>query len=180
VLLALTTGHKIGLATAAVIFVVFALMSAVIIPRFRPSFPGRVLPLFILVTIALFVMMMTSVAVFGRESEETGAKEEKTATTATQTTPSKATKVTVDETEFKITMPSTRLKAGAYEFDVKNTGKLGHDLVVKGAGVNTKTPVFGPGKTETLAVTLKPGSYNLYCSVPGHKQAGMDLNITVS
>jgi len=178
VLLALTTGHKIGLATAAAIFIVFALMSAVIIPRFRPSSPGRGLPLFVLATIALFVMMMTSVAVFGRESEEAGAKEEKT--TETQTTPSKATKVTVEETEFKITMPSTRLKAGAYQFDVKNIGKLGHDLVVKGSGVNTKTPVFGPGKTETLAVTLKPGSYNLYCSVPGHKQAGMDLNITVS
>jgi uncharacterized cupredoxin-like copper-binding protein len=28
-------------------------------------------------------------------------------------------------------------------------------------------------------VTLSSGSYDFYCSVPGHKQAGMDVNVTV-
>ena len=30
-----------------------------------------------------------------------------------------------------------------------------------------------------LTVTLQDGTYELYCSVPGHKQAGMDTSITV-
>ncbi|MFL5941360.1 MAG: plastocyanin/azurin family copper-binding protein [Gaiellaceae bacterium] len=36
------------------------------------------------------------------------------------------------------------------------------------------------GESKTLTVDLKPGTYDLYCSVPGHKQAGMDLKLTVS
>ena len=31
-----------------------------------------------------------------------------------------------------------------------------------------------------MAVTLKPGKYHLYCTVPGHEQAGMKVDITVS
>jgi uncharacterized cupredoxin-like copper-binding protein len=178
--LALTTGHKIGLITAAVIFVVFALSSAVLIPRFRPGFPGRGLPLYVLATIVLFAGMMTSVIIFGRESEEAhgGAT---TAAATTQTTASASTKVAVEETEFKITPASTKLKAGAYELDAKNTGKIQHDLVVDGPGVtDTKTPLIDPGGTATLKVTLRPGTYQFYCSVPGHKQAGMDVKISVS
>jgi uncharacterized cupredoxin-like copper-binding protein len=176
--LALTTGHKIGLAVAAAIFVVFALSSALLIPRFRAGFPGRGLPLFVLATIVLFAGMMTSVIVFGRESEEAKAHGE---TTAPEKTTSSATKVSVEETEFKITLSSTKLKAGAYEFDTKNTGKLSHDLVVDGPGVtDAKTPLVDPGGSGTLDVTLKAGTYDFYCSVPGHKQAGMDVKVTVS
>ena len=35
-------------------------------------------------------------------------------------------------------------------------------------------------KTGTLTATLKAGTVELYCSVPGHKAAGMDLKIKVS
>jgi uncharacterized cupredoxin-like copper-binding protein len=45
---------------------------------------------------------------------------------------------------------------------------------------NKKTPVIGPGKTADLTVTLKSGSYDVYCSVPGHKAAGMDATVKVS
>jgi hypothetical protein len=72
VLLALTTGHKVGLAVFAVIFIAFALLSAMVIPRFRPNFPGRLLPLHLVATVLLFVAMMTAVLVFGAESEEEG------------------------------------------------------------------------------------------------------------
>ena len=180
-MLALTTGHKIGLALAAAIFVIFALASALLIPRFRAGFPGRGLPLFVLATIVLFAGMMTSVIVFGRESEEAKAHGETTAPGKTTQAPASGTKVAVEETEFKITLASTNLKAGAYEFDTKNSGKLSHDLVIDGPGVtDAKTPLVDPGGSGTLDVTLKAGTYDFYCSVPGHKQAGMDVKVTVS
>ena len=91
-----------------------------------------------------------------------------------------ATKVDVSETEFKITLPKNTLAAGSYSFEVKNDGKIEHDLVVEGNGVHKKTPLIEAGKTATLKVDLKPGTYDVYCSVPGHKQAGMDLKLTVS
>lgn len=179
-LFALSTGHKIGLLTVAAIFVIFALLSAFVLPRFRPQFPGRGLPLFVLVTIGLFAAMLTAVIVFGREGKEAEAKNEPKAET---TAPTGAKKIVVDETEFKITLPSgaSALKAGSYDFEAKNTGKVAHDLVIQGPGVtDAKTPVFDSGQTESLKVTLEPGTYDFYCSVPGHKEAGMDLKVKVS
>jgi hypothetical protein len=75
VLLALTTSHKVGLLVVAGIFIAFALLSSMVIPRFRPSFPGRGLPLFVVATVVLFIAMFTAVLVFGAESEEGGGHE---------------------------------------------------------------------------------------------------------
>jgi len=72
VLLALTTGHKIGLLVVAIIFIAFALLSSLVIPRFRPNYPGRALPLFLLVTVLLFAAMLTAVFIFGAEPKEGG------------------------------------------------------------------------------------------------------------
>ena len=104
----------------------------------------------------------------------------KTTTQATTTTTAKpaATKVPVSETEFKITLASTDFKAGAITFEAKNDGKIPHDLAIK--GTSDKTKLIPPGGSAELKVTLKPGKYELYCTVPGHEAAGMRLNITVA
>jgi uncharacterized cupredoxin-like copper-binding protein len=41
------------------------------------------------------------------------------------------------------------------------------------------TPTFSGG-SKTLVVHLKPGTYTFYCSVPGHRAAGMQGTLTVS
>jgi uncharacterized cupredoxin-like copper-binding protein len=38
---------------------------------------------------------------------------------------------------------------------------------------------LNPGETKTLLVELKPGTYEVYCPVPGHKPHGMSLDLTV-
>jgi uncharacterized cupredoxin-like copper-binding protein len=86
--------------------------------------------------------------------------------------------VPVSETEFKITLASTNLKAGELTFEAKNDGKIPHDLAIKQTG--DKTKLIQPGGTAELKVTLKPGTYELYCTVPGHEAAGMRVNVTVS
>jgi uncharacterized cupredoxin-like copper-binding protein len=40
------------------------------------------------------------------------------------------------------------------------------------------TPTF-MGGTKTLKLTLKAGTYTYYCSVPGHRAAGMQGTLTV-
>jgi hypothetical protein len=72
VLLALTTNQKIGMLVCAGIFIAFAILSAIVIPRFRPNFPDRGLPLFLVACVVLFIAMFTAVLVFGAESEEEG------------------------------------------------------------------------------------------------------------
>jgi uncharacterized cupredoxin-like copper-binding protein len=190
-LLGLSTGHKIGLGLAVLGFAGFSLIVSMVVPHWYPQFPGRGLRVFLVTCVLLFVGMMAAVIVFGRESSEAEAKgpettTEATTTTATTTTTptttatSAPTAVPVTETEFKIALPQSTLAAGSYSFEVKNDGKIEHDLVVEGNGVDEKTPTIGAGKTATLKVDLKPGTYDVYCSIPGHKQAGMDLKLTVS
>ena len=209
-LAALSTGHKLGLGLVGLAFVVFALISAFLLPALRPDYPGRRgLPAFLTVSAALFVGMMFAVFFFGREPSEGHAEAGSTAgetgppstatppptttpstqkgtTTAPSTSaptkaPSAPKSVPVAESEFKIELPSTTLTPGRYTFDLTNKGQVDHDLVVDGPGVSDeKTPVIGSGKTAKLTVDLKSGTYDFYCSVPGHKQAGMDVKVDVS
>jgi mono/diheme cytochrome c family protein len=83
VLLALSSNQKLGLALAAAAFVVFALVCAMLIPRYRPDFPGRHLGWFIAACAAFTVGMMLTVYFVAKESEHEAAAE----TPATETEP---------------------------------------------------------------------------------------------
>ena len=200
--LALSNGHMVGLGVTAAAFITFALASSFLFPRFRPNYPGRGLPAFIVVSLVFFFGMLTAVETFGAEEAEgeehaaettteaepatttesepttTEAQETTTQAETTTTAPTpQASTVDVTETEFKIALASTELKAGKITFDVTNGGAIPHDLAIVDVPQKTKEiPSKGSAK---LTVTLKPGTYELYCSVPGHKQAGMDLKVTV-
>ena len=69
-LLAITTGGKIGLGVLAGAFIVFALLSSFYFPRRNPNFPGNRLGLFVLVTTLLFVGTIAGVVFFAKEQEE--------------------------------------------------------------------------------------------------------------
>jgi plastocyanin len=164
-LAALSTGNKIGLAVVGGTFILFALTSSFVAPRRRPDFPGKNgLGVFVLASFVLFFAMVTAVIVFGVEKSEASG----------QTVP-------VTESEFKITVPAEQLKPGELTFDVRNDGKIQHDLVVSGPGVtgHAKTPLLNAGQSGKLTVTLAAGTYTLYCSVAGHRAAGMVAKLTV-
>jgi plastocyanin len=184
VLLALSTGHKLGLAIAGGIFVLFAAASAVLIPRYRPDFPGRRgLTPFIVLTVFVFLGMLFAVEVFGAEEEEKPESGEaaESGPAGGTTSAGAAQTVRVQEVDFKIELPDTSYSPGSYVFDLKNDGKTPHNLTIDGPGVSdAATPTIAAGKTAKLQVALQSGTYELYCSVPGHKEAGMDLKITVS
>jgi hypothetical protein len=68
VLVALSAGHEIGLAVVAAIFILFALGSSLVAPRYKPDFPGKAgLSVFVIVSIVMFAMMIAAVEIFGAE-----------------------------------------------------------------------------------------------------------------
>jgi len=172
----LSTGHTIGLTTMAAIFIVFALASSFLAPRIWPDFPGRAgLSVFIIASLVLFAGMLTAVEVFGSESEAATRAETTRAGTVFQ----------VQETEFRIVLPAAAKKTlppGTYAFQVHNLGKLEHDLAVRArsTGKTAKTQLISPGGVATLTVTLTKGTYDLFCTVPGHRAAGMEATLAVS
>jgi uncharacterized cupredoxin-like copper-binding protein len=55
-----------------------------------------------------------------------------------------------------------------------------HNMTVASSSgaVVGETPTFH-GASKTVSLNLKPGTYKFYCSVPGHRQAGMEGTLTV-
>lgn len=177
----LSTGNMIGLTTVAAVFIAFALIASFVAPRYRPDFPGKQgLSVFVIACFVLFAAMLTAVELFGGESETAKAGEAQV--TTTQAAPRAVFQV--QEKEFSITLPAAAkqsLAPGTYEFDVHNTGAGQHDLAVQlqGSSRIVKTPLISPGGSAKLTVTLAKGIYDLFCTVPGHRQAGMETTVTV-
>jgi mono/diheme cytochrome c family protein len=100
VLLALT-GYETALLVVALTFIAFALTAALVIPRSRPTFPGRRLGIFLAICGVFFLAQITAVLLLAEvgEADEPVAGEsssgEETETTATETT---ATETTATET----------------------------------------------------------------------------------
>jgi plastocyanin len=173
----LSTGHKIGLAIVAALFIGFALASSFLAPRRWPDFPGRhALSVFVIACFVLFFGMLAAVFFFGRESEASAKAAE-----ATAGSPAKRT-IQVSEREFRIQLPPLKeLSEGTYTFVVHNVGTIAHNLVVQGpnaAGPQT-TPLIQPGQTAKLTVSLAVGRYTLFCSVDDHRRLGMVAQLSV-
>jgi mono/diheme cytochrome c family protein len=121
VLLGLTTDQKLGLAGTAAVFIAFALVTALVIPRYRPDFPGRKgVGLFVVVTLLLMVAMIGAVVVFASEDEgaeaaahvETELTETETGPTETETGPTETETGQTETTPPATTAPEEEAPAG--------------------------------------------------------------------
>ena len=92
--------------------------------------------------------------------------------------------VTLEATEFafkpdKLSMPADR----EITIRLKNEGVVAHNLiVVKGRDEEKRPKIESIQKGDTAELTLRfadAGTYDFYCDVPGHKQAGMRGTIRV-
>jgi hypothetical protein len=105
-------------------------------------------------------------------------------------TAAKVTRVTVTEREYKLTLSMNgkvvaathSFAAGAYVFTAVDRGKVAHSLAISGPGIKLKRipGTIKPGSSHTLSVTLKAGTYKLWCPVPGHAALGMHTTMKVA
>jgi mono/diheme cytochrome c family protein len=108
VLLALT-GYETALVVVAASFIVFALVMALVIPRSRPEFPGKRLPIFLVVCGLFFLSQMTAVLVLAEvgEADEPAHEETTTGAEPTEPTPTEMTGTETTGTETTTTEPTT-------------------------------------------------------------------------
>jgi plastocyanin len=83
--------------------------------------------------------------------------------------------------QLKFTSDNLTAKAGKTTVKFTNASQLPHNMtIVDSSGKQVgATPTF-TGGTKSFTADLKPGKYTFYCSVPGHRQAGMQGTLTVS
>ncbi len=84
------------------------------------------------------------------------------------------------EGQLKYDNTSLTVKPGKVTIDFTNMAPLEHNLNVESSGhkIVGATPTF-KGGSKALSVNLKAGTYKFFCSVPGHRAAGMEGTITV-
>lgn len=70
-------------------------------------------------------------------------------------------------------------EAGKLEVSSKNESSVDHDIAIEGGGLDEKGAVVKNGGTSRFTVTVKPGEYKFYCTVPGHREGGMEGVLTV-
>jgi plastocyanin len=80
---------------------------------------------------------------------------------------------------LKFNKSSLTAKAGKVTIVMDNPSSLPHAVEVEGQGMEIKGDTVTKGGVSKASGTLKAGTYEFYCPVDGHKQAGMKGTLTV-
>jgi plastocyanin len=83
--------------------------------------------------------------------------------------------------QLRFTKRALAARPGRVTITFTNKSPLSHNLTIE---QGTSGPIIGAtptfdGDSRTLTVTLRPGTYTFFCSVPGHREAGMRGALTV-
>lgn len=78
------------------------------------------------------------------------------------------------------TADEVNASAGKAKVEFVNSSPASHDLAIEDSGGKTivKTEVLAEG-SDSAATDLRPGTYVFYCSLPGHRQGGMEGTLKV-
>lgn len=107
-----------------------------------------------------------------------------TSSTTTTTSPAPASGALSlaanSEGQLKYDTSTLTAKAGKVSIDFTNMAPIEHNVTLESAShtILGATPTFNGG-SKTLTLTLKPGTYKFFCSVPGHRMAGMEGTLVV-
>jgi uncharacterized cupredoxin-like copper-binding protein len=99
---------------------------------------------------------------------------------ATSSAGSQTIDIPISSSGFSFTKTSVTATAGTVTLKAMNPQSVAHDISIKGNGVDVQGNQVSNGGTSTVTANLKAGTYEFYCSVPGHEQAGMKGTLTVS
>jgi plastocyanin len=143
--------------------------------------------------VALFALMLAAVALVACGGSSDSSSSESTAPETTSgkeaeksegggpSSGSSALQVEADPNgALAYTTKSATAKAGKVTVDFSNESPVPHDVAIEDESGETigQTELISQGEDST-EVELKPGTYKYYCTVPGHREAGMEGTLTV-
>ena len=116
----------------------------------------------------------------GSAAPATAAPSAGAASGSAATAPSNATAVIVKD--FKIEPADIKVQGKMVSLAVTNQGPTVHNVTIRDASgaVIVATKDLKTGESETISATLAPGSYVLFCSLPGHESLGTKGTLEVS
>ena len=158
----------------------------------REDFPGKGSGQRIVMAIsALLVIGAIGTAIGTAKDEPKGGAEavKPAATGAPPTTPAPATAgapatsllISADPSgQLRFDKTSLQAPAGPVKITMNNPSPVPHDVSLEGpGGVSQIGKIVPKGGASEVQATLKAGTYTYFCSVPGHRQAGMQGTLTV-
>jgi plastocyanin len=74
---------------------------------------------------------------------------------------------------------SAEAQSGSLQIDSENKSTVDHNIALEGAGVNEEGEIVNNGGISKITADVKPGEYTFFCSVPGHREGGMEGKLTV-
>jgi plastocyanin len=81
---------------------------------------------------------------------------------------------------LKFNKTTLAAKAGNVRIVLSNPAPVPHNISLEGpGGLSKQGPTVSKGGASQVSATLKAGTYTFFCSVPGHRQAGMQGTLTV-
>jgi len=122
------------------------------------------------------------------EAEEAATDEEDPGTTPAAEEPQIETEAGVETVE--LTSPETgelvfepeslEARVGEVAIDYTNPSEVPHNVAIEGDGEElAQSETVTGGDSATATVALEAGEYVYYCSIPGHREAGMEGTLTV-
>jgi plastocyanin len=126
------------------------------------------------------VAALTLAACGGDDGGEEPAGTSPPATTTAEPPAGAAVKVAADPSgALKFDTTTLTAKAGEITFRFTNDASLGHDFVIEQDSKRVAGTEVITKSSTTLETQLKAGEYEFYCSVPGHREGGMEGRLTV-
>jgi plastocyanin len=117
-----------------------------------------------------------------KPGEDTGALAQAGAAKAEGTAEAKAGVLTIPADpggSIAYQFADAEAPAGQLEVRSPNESSTDHDIAIEGNGVSEKGEVVKNGGVSQFSADLKPGEYTFFCTVPGHREGGMEGTLTV-
>jgi uncharacterized cupredoxin-like copper-binding protein len=175
---------KVTYYIAGGVLVVWALILSVGIGTRNPNFPSTLGGQRAVMAIsAVLVLATVSTAIVTSGGSSAKATVAPVTQSGREAAPGSGTSSLKDEADpegqLRYTTKNLSAKAGPVTISLANMSPLPHNMTIaQGTKVLGATPTF-QGGTKTLSLNLKPGAYVFYCSVPGHRTAGMEGKLDV-